>query len=53
MKIINSIIVLHNNTIPGSTIKRTIEEECPDCYKDAPWHIKFMAHPLNYLRGRE
>jgi len=41
---INKIISFFIIILIGSTIKRTIEEECPEEYKEsmknAPWYIK-------------
>jgi len=50
MNIINKIIWLGIVLLCGSTIKRTIEEKVPNCYNNAPKYIKFMSHPIGYLK---
>ena len=47
--ILNYIIIMGIVLLCGSTIKKTIEKEYPNCYEDAPHYIKFLSHPFKYL----
>lgn len=50
MKILNKIVVLGVILSCGYLVKDEIEKMYPDCYKDSPWYIKFMAHPIKFVR---
>ena len=52
MNILNRIVWLGIVLCCGETIKRTIEEECPDIYENAPKHIQFMAHPYKFIKSK-